>query len=93
MFSERDYARKVALLGRSSNQTQVSQAMSEKVISVSPKQTIAECMELMTNHHIRHLPVLHEDQLLGLISIGDVVRELLTAQEFLIDQLHSYISG
>jgi CBS domain-containing protein len=93
VFSERDYARKVALLGRSSNQTQVSQVMSEKVISVSPKQMIEECMELMTNHHIRHLPVLQDDELLGLISIGDVVREMLTAQKFLIDQLHSYISG
>jgi CBS domain-containing protein len=93
MFSERDYARKIALLGRSSSQTQVSQVMSERVISVSPKQTIEECMELMTHHHIRHLPVLQDDQLLGLISIGDVVREMLTAQKFLIDQLHSYISG
>jgi CBS domain-containing protein len=93
VFSERDYARKVALLGRSSSHTQVSQVMSGKVISVSPKQTIEECMELMTHHHIRHLPVLREDQILGLISIGDVVREMLAAQKFMIDQLHSYISG
>ena len=93
MFSERDYARKVALLGRSSSHTQVSQVMSDKVISVSPRQTIEECMELMTHHHIRHLPVLQDDQLLGLISIGDVVREMLAAQKFMIEQLHSYISG
>lgn len=93
VFSERDYARKVALLGRSSSHTQVSQVMSGKVISVSPKQTIEECMELMTHHHIRHLPVLREHQILGLISIGDVVREMLAAQKFMIDQLHSYISG
>jgi CBS domain-containing protein len=93
VFSERDYARKVALLGRSSSHTQVSQVMSGKVISVSPKQTIEECMELMTHHHIRHLPVLREDQILGLISIGDVVREMLAAQKFMIDQLQSYISG
>jgi CBS domain-containing protein len=93
VFSERDYARKIALLGRSSSHTQVSQIMSGDVISVSPKQTIEECMELMTNHHIRHLPVLQEGQLLGLISIGDVVREMLAAQKFLIDQMHSYISG
>jgi len=93
VFSERDYARKVALLGRNSSDTQVRQIMSNNVISVSPKQTIEECMELMTHHHIRHLPVLQDDQLLGLISIGDVVREMLTAQKFLIDQLHSYISG
>jgi CBS domain-containing protein len=67
--------------------------MSGDVISVSPKQTIEECMELMTNHHIRHLPVLQDAQLLGLISIGDVVREMLAAQKFMIEQLHSYISG
>ncbi len=93
VFSERDYARKVALLGRNSSDTQVRQIMSKNVISVSPKQTIEECMELMTHHHIRHLPVLQDDQLLGLISIGDVVREMLAAQKLMIEQLHSYISG
>jgi CBS domain-containing protein len=93
VFSERDYARKVALLGRNSSETQVRQIMSNNVISVSPKQTIEECMELMTHHHIRHLPVLQDDQLLGLISIGDVVREMLAAQKLMIEQLQSYISG
>jgi CBS domain-containing protein len=93
VFSERDYARKVVLEGRSSSDTRVSEIMATQVIHVSPEQSIEECMALMTNHHVRHLPVLDGDQLIGLISIGDVVREMLSAQQFLIDQLHQYIAG
>ena len=93
VFSERDYARKVALHGRSSHDTAVREVMSKSIISITPQHTIEECMELMTNHHIRHLPVLRGQQLVGLISIGDVVSEMLAAQKFLIDQLHSYIAG
>lgn len=67
--------------------------MTTEVIHVSPEHSIEACMELMTNRRIRHLPVLDGDQLIGLISIGDVVREMLAAQQFLIDQLHHYIAG
>ena len=81
------------MLGRSSSDTQVRQIMSDNVISVSPRQTIEECIELMAQHHIRNPPVLQDDQLLGLISIGDFVREMLAAQKFIFEQLHSYISG
>ena len=93
VFSERDYARKVALEGRNSNDTRIAEVMTTEVIHVSPEHSIEACMELMTNHRIRHLPVLDGNQLIGLISIGDVVREMLAAQQFLIDQLHHYIAG
>ncbi|MFM9998629.1 MAG: CBS domain-containing protein [Burkholderiaceae bacterium] len=93
VFSERDYARKVALQGRSSGSTPVREIMTSKVICVGPEQPIEDCMELMTHHHIRHLPVVKGDNLLGMISIGDVVREMMAEQKYLIEQLHHYIAG
>lgn len=93
IITERDYARKVILQNKSSKSTSVRSIMTERVIYVRPDQTIEECMALMTEKHIRHLPVLDEDKLVGIISIGDVVKVVISEKEFLIDQLTSYISG
>lgn len=91
IFSERDYARKVILQGKASKDTLVREIMTEKVVCVSPHQTIEDCMGLMTDKHIRHLPVLEHKKVIGVISIGDVVKEMLSEKEFVIKQLESYI--
>ena len=93
IITERDYAHKIILQGKSSRKTPVRDIMTEKVIYVQPDRKIDECMVLMTEKRIRHLPVLYGDKLTGMISIGDVVKAVISEKEFVIDQLTSYISG
>ena len=93
IISERDYARKVILKGRSSLQTPVREIMTQTVLFVRPGQTVEECMALMTEKRIRHLPVLLDGQVVGVISIGDVVKASIDAKDFMIKQLENYITG
>jgi CBS domain-containing protein len=93
LFSERDYARNVILKGRSSKKTQVREIMSSQVIVVNPKQTTEACMAIMTEKRVRHLPVIQNNQLVGIISIGDLVKAIIEEQQFVIEQLVSYISS
>lgn len=93
IFSERDYARKIALLARSSRDTPVSAIMSPQVLCVRPDRNRDECMALMSQNRVRHLPVMDGGQLLGVISIGDLVKDIISEQQFVIHQLELYISG
>jgi CBS domain-containing protein len=93
IMSERDYARKVILLGKTSREAKVKEIMSEKVFFVTPQRTAEECMALMINKRIRHLPVIDNDKLVGVISIGDVVKAVIDEKEFVIEQLEEYIVG
>ncbi|UCD39041.1 MAG: CBS domain-containing protein [Fidelibacterota bacterium] len=93
IFSERDYARKIGLEGKFSNDTLVKDVMSSEVMFVRPEQTIEECMALMTSKDIRYLPVLEEEALVGLISIGDVVRAVIADKNIEIQQLENYVTG
>ena len=93
VVSERDYARKVILLGRSSAETPVWQIMSSPVVSVAPGDSIKQCMELMTERRIRHLPVVENGDMIGMISIGDLVRAVIEEQQETIEQLERFISG
>ncbi len=93
IFSERDYARRMILKGKHSKETLVREVMTENPICVSPAHTIEECMNLMTANHIRHLPVLDENELLGIISIGDVVKSIILEQQGTIIDLENYITG
>jgi CBS domain-containing protein len=93
ILTERDYTRKVALKGKSSKQTAVKEILSGQVIHVSPDHTIEECLRLMTDHRVRHLPVLEADRIVGIISIGDLVNWIINAQSSTINLLQTYISG
>lgn len=93
IISERDYARKVILLGRSSAATPVSQIMTSPVITVGPEDAVRHCMELMTGKRIRHLPVVEDDRMVGMISIGDLVRAVIEEQQETIEQLERFITG
>ena len=93
IISERDYARRVILEGKSSRDTAVSEIMSTNVVCARPDQTVEECMALMTDKRIRHLPVLQGNAVGGVISIGDLVRAIIADQQFVIDQLQHYITG
>lgn len=93
IISERDYARKMVLLGRASHETPVRDLMSSPVMYVRPDQTNEECMALMTENRLRHLPVVENGKLIGLISIGDLVKDIISEQKFIIEQLEHYIRG
>jgi CBS domain-containing protein len=92
IFSERDYARKVILQGKSSKDTKVREIMTDKVIYAKPAQTVDECMAIMTDKRIRHLPVMDNGKLAGIVSIGDLVKETISEQAYMIKQLENYIS-
>ena len=93
ILSERDYARKVVLFKRDSHDTKVSEIMTSEVRTITDDQSVAECMESMTEHHVRHLPVVEGERLIGIITIGDVVKAVMAEQAFLIQQLEQYITG
>ena len=93
VVSERVYARKVILQGKSSKQTQVKEIMTSPAIFVTPEQTVQDCMRIMTDKHIRHLPVVEDGKILGVVSIGDLVKWMISAQQQTISQLHSYITS
>ncbi len=93
ILSERDYARKVILKGKSSNETLVREIMTREVITVTPNHTVDECMRMMTNHRIRHLPVFEADDLVGMVSIGDLVKAVISSQGATINNLSNYIAG
>ncbi|CAN7296826.1 CBS domain-containing protein [Acidovorax sp. LjRoot129] len=93
IFTERDYARKIALMGRTSSITQVRDVMTTAVLFVRPDQTSEQCMQLMSTNRLRHLPVVEDGALVGMISIGDLVKDIISEQKFIIEQLEQYISG
>ena len=93
ILSERDYARKVALKGKTSMKTPVREIMTDKVVVVEPERTIEQVMAIMTERRLRHLPVVENDKVIGVVSIGDLVKEIIADKEFIIEQLETYIAG
>jgi len=93
LISERDYARNVDLKGRSSIDTEVREVMTRHVYCVRPEQTVEQCMALMTDKRVRHLPVIEDDRVTGIVSIGDLVKSIIADQQFIIEQLEHYICG
>lgn len=93
IFTERDYCRKIILMGRSSLNTPIQDIMTKKMITVKPEQSLKECMELMTRYHIRHLPVQEDEKLVGVVSMRDVMEMIISSKQSRIDQLESYILG
>lgn len=93
IMTERDYARKVMLQGKSSRNTQIGEIMDRSPVTVTPDTSVQECMELMTNHFVRYLPVLEQGEVTGIVSIGDVVRTIMEEQKSTISHLHEYIAG
>ena len=93
IISERDYARKVILLGKSSRETPVNEIMTAEVVNTEPSETVEGCMKLMTEKRIRHLPVIEDGKVVGVLSIGDLVKEIIAEQEFTIKQLENYITS
>jgi CBS domain-containing protein len=93
IFSERDYARKIVLREKRSKETEVREMMSPRVLCVAPERTVEECMALMTEKRVRHLPVVEDGKLAGVVSIGDVVKAMISERQFLMEQLESYIRG
>jgi CBS domain-containing protein len=93
IFTERDYTRKIALAGKTSKQTLVKEISSPAVVTVDPQESVEECMRLMTEHRVRHLPVMQNGELVGIVSIGDLVNYIISAQDAMIAQMESYIGG
>ena len=93
IISERDYTRKVVLKGKSSKTTAIKEILSSHIVHVTPAHTVQECLRLMTDHHFRHLPVLDGEKLAGIVSIGDLVNWIISAQQSTISQLQTYITG
>jgi CBS domain-containing protein len=93
MFSERDYARQVILKGKASKDTPVRDVMTGRVTYIRPEQTVEDCMALMTDKRVRHLPVLDQGKVIGLVSIGDIVKAVISEKQFIIEQLENYISS
>ncbi len=93
IFSERDYARKLILKGKFSKDTPVAELMTREVLYVRPESSIEDCMALMTAKSVRHLPILRNERLIGIVTLGDVVKQIISEQEFIIEQLENYVSG
>lgn len=93
IFSERDYARKVILKGKTSKETTVGELMTKSILYATPENTLEECMALMSSKHIRHLPIIEDDTIIGIVTLGDVAKEIISEQDYTIRELENYYSG